>query len=120
VTVSLYFQKTSNANNNTLGWYDPANPTVLHPLLAGSQGAGASVTFIPTGIFGLYSSDGIGQIYASVASANQNEAATQQHFALLVSAIPEPGTGPLAGIVLAAAWAATVLRKNSSKAVRHL
>jgi hypothetical protein len=117
ITMSLFFEKTSNANGNTVGWYDPTNPTVLHQILTGQQGTGASAVFTPSQIFALYSTDGLGQIYSSVAAANQEEAVNQQHFALLVSPIPEPGTGRLAGILLAAAFATRLQWKNSHKPV---
>jgi hypothetical protein len=115
--MSLIFEKTSNINGNTVGWYDPSNPTVLHQILTGQEGTGASAVFTPSGIFALYSSDSLGQIYSSVAAANQGESLTQQHFALLVSPVPEPGTGRLAGIVLAAAGASMLLRKKSHERV---
>jgi hypothetical protein len=101
VTMSLLSENTSNVAGNTLGWYDPANPTVLHQILAGPDGPGASAVFTPSQIFALYSSNGKGQFYSSVASDNQDESLTQQHFALLQTPpIPEPGTGRLAGFVL--------------------
>ena len=113
VTMSLFFEETSNANGNTMGWYDPANPTVLHQILTGQQCAGASAVFTPVSslcslLHGWPRADlferGRGQ---------PGESVTQQHFALLVSAIPEPGTGRLAGIVLAAACADKFLWKHS-------
>ncbi len=116
VTMSLIFEKTSNIDGNTVGWYDPANPTVLHQILAGQDGTGASAVFTPTQIFALYSTDSFGQFYSSVAAANQEESVDQQHFALLVSSVPEPGTGRLGGIVLTAAFA-WLLWKNSHKPV---
>jgi hypothetical protein len=85
---------------------------VLHQIFAGAKSSGAVVTFIPTGIFALYSTNGIGQFYSSDASANVNESTTQQHFALVEGVIPEPGTGGLAGAVLAVAWVGRILRNK--------
>jgi hypothetical protein len=103
VTVNLLDEKSSNKNANTLGWYDPARPTVLHAIFAGPDSAGASATFTPSGVFALYSTNGVGQFYSSLAADNQQESATQQHFAFLETQpapAPEPGTGGLAGLVL--------------------
>jgi hypothetical protein len=127
ITAMLLAEVTSNFNSNTLGWYDPSNPSVLHQIFAGPDNTGAVATFIPTGTFALYSTNGIGQFYSSVASANVNESGTQQHFALAdgvvlgpgtggqAGAVPEPGTGGLAGAVLAAAWVGRTLRKIRPK-----
>jgi hypothetical protein len=113
VTVNLLAEITSNRDRNTLGWYDPAHPNVLHQIFTGPDSAGASVTFTPSEIFALYSSNGLGQFYSSVAADNQQESGTQQHFAFLETAqveTPEPGTGALAGIVLMIAGVYTKLR----------
>jgi hypothetical protein len=79
---------------------------------AGVDSNGVVVTFMPTGIFALYSTNGVGEFYSSVASANVNESTTQQHFALLDGVIPEPGTGGLAGAVLAADFVGKILRSR--------
>jgi hypothetical protein len=112
ITAMLLAEETCISTLNTLGWYDPSNPTVLHQIFAGADSSGAVATFTPTGTFALYSTNGIGQFYSSDASANVNESATQQHFALLEGVIPEPGTGGLAGAVLAAAWLGKILRNK--------
>jgi hypothetical protein len=120
ITIMLLAEETSNYNVNTLGWYDPTNPTVLHQIFAGTDSAGAVVTFIPTGTFALYSSNGVGQFYSSMASDDVNESTTQQHFALVEGVLPEPGTGELAGVILAAAWVGRSLRSRiRRKLPRH-
>lgn len=106
VTVTILGKKTSNASNNTLGWYDPSNPTVLHQIFAGADPTGTVFTFAFSGTFALYSSNGVGQVYSSLASDNQGESTSFQHFALLAEPIPEPSTMFLAGCTLAAALAA--------------
>ncbi len=110
ITMNLLFEKTSNMDKNTLGWYDPANPGVLHQIFAGPDGTGTSVTFTPSGTFALYSTNGWGPFYSSVAADNQQESATVQHFAFLEvqpTETPEPGTGVLAGLLgCGAAWQA--------------
>jgi len=110
ITATLLAEETCIPNQNTLGWYDPSNPTVLHEIFSCTDSAIAVVTFMPTGIFALYSTNGIGQFYSSMASDNVNESSTQQHFALMDGLVPEPGTGGLAGAVLATAWVGRVLR----------
>jgi hypothetical protein len=113
ITVNLLFEKTSNLDKNTLGWYDPTNPGVLHQIFAGPDGAGTSVTFTPSGVFALYSTNGLGPLYSSLASDNQQESATRQHFAFLEiqpTETPEPGTGVLAGLVLTIVGLARLFR----------
>ncbi len=112
ITATLLIKVTSIANLDTLGWYDPTNPGVFHQIFAGSDANGTVVTFTPSAIFALYSSNGVGDLYSSVTSANVNESVTQQHFALAEGILPEPGTGGLAGGVLAAAWVGKILRSK--------
>lgn len=93
---------------NTLGWYDLSDPGVLNPLVAVPPATvGESVTFNPGGDFALYSSDGRGQIYSSVAAANIGESVNQQHLAFFEVPgcepphVPEPSSATLAGIGVA-------------------
>jgi hypothetical protein len=118
VTMNLLFEKTSNLNRNTLGWYDPTHPGVFHQIFAGPDGAGTSVTFTPSGTFALYSINGLGPFYSSLASDNQQESATRQHFAFLEvqpTETPESGTGVLAAVVLAVVGVARLLRHQFQK-----
>jgi hypothetical protein len=101
VTLMLLMKETSNYNVDNLGWYDPAHPGVLHQIFAGPDGMGTSVIFTPSSVFALYSSNGMGQIYSSVAAGNVGESTTQQHFALLQVETPEPGAMYLTGAALA-------------------
>jgi hypothetical protein len=112
ITATLLVKVTSIANLDTLGWYDPSNPGVFHQIFAGSDSNGSVVTFTPSAIFALYSTNGVGDLYSSVTSGNVNDSSTQQHFALLDGVVPEPGTGGLAGAVLAAVWLGRVLRSK--------
>lgn len=114
ITATLLVTDTSNAKNNTLGWYDPSNPGVLHPIFAGGAGLGTVVTFVPSATFALYSSNGVGEFYSSMASANMNEVTTDQHFALVQGLVPEPATGPLAAAVLALACVGRILWRRSA------
>jgi hypothetical protein len=102
VTVNLLIEIAASASVQTLGWYDPSQPAVLHQLFSGSDTSGASVTFTPPGRFALYSTNGHGQFYSSVSASNLNESSTQQHFAFF-QPVPEPGTLVLAGLGLVAA-----------------
>lgn len=123
VTIGLVFEMTSNLNVNTLGWYDPSHPNVLHQIFSGPDSAGASVTFTPSEIFALYSTNGFGQFYSSVASDNQQELPTLQHFAFLETApveTPEPATGGVVGLVLMVAGvAAAKLRSRASEVKQY-
>ena len=115
VTMSLLFEMSSNINVNTLGWYDPAHPTERHQIFVGPDSAGTSAQFTPNGVFALYSTNGFGQFYSSLALDNQQELLTQQHFAFLEvvpAETPEPATGGLAAIVLAGAWMGKTLWRN--------
>jgi hypothetical protein len=124
VSLSLIFELSSLRDMNTLGWYDPEHPEDLHPLIAGTDGSGFSITFNPSAVFALYTTNGIGQFYSSITSRNQNESVLQQHFAFVRSssasgtvndlppgggaATPEPGTALLTG----AGLSLTLLRKR--------
>lgn len=103
VTLTLLGGITVNVQKNTLGWYNPADAGVLNQLIGWPDAVGESVTFNPDGDFALYSSDGRGQIYSSIAAANIGESGTQQHFAFfqpaaIVPQVPEPSTQALTGI----------------------
>ena len=106
VTINYLLSVTSGANS--LGWYDPSDPTVLHPLFSPSSGPGASITFMPSSVFALYSQNVLGQTFSSIAAANIGESATQQHFAFIddppgPSQAPEPATFYMmaAGLIIA-------------------
>lgn len=99
VTIDYAFRMT--AGSNSLGWYDPSNPSVLHPIFSSSNGPGTSVVFAPSGVFALYSVNLYGQFFSTVAAANVGESAMQQHFAFISdppnSSTPEPNTTALIG-----------------------
>jgi hypothetical protein len=105
VTFLLLAKETSNSQVDNLGWFDPSSPGVLHPIFAGPDSIGTSITFVPSPLFALYSTNGLGQFYASMAADNLQESTTQQHFALVEQAsstnTPEPATFWLAGGALA-------------------
>ena len=103
--VSLYYEGGLLANVNTLGYYLLSNPTNFIQLLPGLAGPGSTVSFTPTGDFGLYFTTANGVVYNSQAGSNVNESGTQQHFAFFSSgttppvtpdggggAVPEPAT----------------------------
>jgi PEP-CTERM motif len=97
---------------DTLGWYDLADPSVEHLLIASPDSAGFTVSFTPDGAFALYSSDGYGQVYSSLSSSNVGEGGDQEHFAFFIpgfipgdpsgndppSSVPEPSTAVLTGL----------------------
>jgi hypothetical protein len=105
VTIELLVKLSSGASSDSLGWFDASNPTVLHPIFAGTDGTGTTLSFTSPGIFGLYSVNPFGQFFSSIASDNVGEVTTHQHFAFAQDPIPEPGTASLAGIALVAGWA---------------
>jgi hypothetical protein len=103
LTITLIAGITGNTALNVLGWYDPSNPTVLHPLFSGAA-QGAMVTFTPSAQFAMYLNNGWGETFSSISSANVAQSGTQQHFAFFTpqgSAVPEPSAGQLGGIGMA-------------------
>jgi hypothetical protein len=103
LTITLVGGITANTALNTLGWYDPANPGLLHQPFAGGR-QGASAIFNPSSMFALYSGNGWGQTFTSITADNIAESATQQHFAFFTSdvspqsVVPEPSDGVMVAI----------------------
>jgi hypothetical protein len=115
--VTLTFLGGLAADRDTLGWYNPADPGVLHQLAAVTEPAGETVTFNPNGEFALYAANGSGQFYSSIAASNVGESGTEQHFALFeepqgLSQAPEPSSGALASIGVALVGLGMLHRKN--------
>jgi hypothetical protein len=106
LTIQMLGEFAALAGSNTLGWYDPAHPGTLHQIFSGPDTTGATVTFTPTSTFAFYSTNGEGQLYASMSGSNLEESEGQEHFAFFTTstklAVPEPTTGVLAtfGLVL--------------------
>jgi hypothetical protein len=102
--ITIDYALRMTAGSNSLGWYDPSNPSVLHPIFSSSNGPGTSVVFTPSGVFALYSVNVFGQFFSTAAAANVGESATQQHFAFISdppnSAAPEPKTTALISVGL--------------------
>ncbi len=104
VTLTYLGGIAGNVKSNTLGWYNPAHPGTLNPLSAWPDAPGESVTFNPNGDFALFSSDGNGQTYSSIAASNKGESGSQQHFAFFTQPacdppqVPEPSSAALVGI----------------------
>ena len=107
VTLTYLGGITANIQLNTLGWYNTSSPDIDHPLVAWPDSPGESVTFYPDGQFALYSSDGRGQVYSSMAPLNIEESGMQQHFAFFEPCcwpppqVPEASTAALTGIGVA-------------------
>jgi hypothetical protein len=104
--VTIELLTTITAGVNTLGWFDPNSPAILHPIFGGTDPLGTVVTFAPSGTFGLYSGNVLGQVYSSVAGWNINEATDHQHFAFAqaISTVPEPGSASFALLALGILW----------------
>jgi PEP-CTERM motif len=103
LTITLLGGFTANTAGDTLGWYDPSNPSVSHLLFSGIV-PGATMTFTPGSSFALYSDNGWGSGFSSIAADNEGESSSQQHFAFFTaqgSTVPEPSTALLAGLGLA-------------------
>jgi PEP-CTERM motif len=119
LTITLLGGITADTAGDTLGWYDPSNPSVSHLLFSGIV-PGATMTFTPGSSFALYSDNGWGPGYSSIAADNEDESSTQQHFAFFTaqgSTVPEPSTALLAGLGLALLAIGSVrLRKRARRA----
>ena len=84
VTMTL-LAKITSVTADSIGWYDPSNPSVLNTIFASSSPVGASVTFTPTPNFGLYMVNGIGNdTFFSQNALNIGDTASQ-HFAMFDS-----------------------------------
>jgi uncharacterized repeat protein (TIGR01451 family) len=81
VTMTLFAKITAFNTTDALGWYDPAHPSVLHPIFTGPAATGTSVTFTPSSVFGLYLDNGHGGVFSSQNAANVGDT-NKQHFAL--------------------------------------
>jgi len=102
LTITILGGITADYLGDNLGWYDPANPWLVHPLFQGVV-PGAAITFTPSASFALYSDNGWNQGFSSIAADNQGESTDHQHFAFFTpqaSAVPEPSPATLAGIGL--------------------
>ncbi len=101
VTFNFLLAQTSGALEESLGWYDPVNPSVIHPIFGGGTPDGAVITILPSGLFGLAMTNTSLGRYASQPSAGTIDVA-QQHFAVLaVDPVPEPATLSLTALALA-------------------
>ncbi|HVT93935.1 MAG TPA: PEP-CTERM sorting domain-containing protein [Bryobacteraceae bacterium] len=95
VTATLLAKITAWASTDTIGWYDPNDPSgTLHTIFSGPMTTSTVITFDPSATFGLWTmgSDGSGPVYYS----NTNDMA---HFAFFSSLeTPEPGSILLMGL----------------------
>lgn len=80
------------ANINAFGWYDAANPSVLHPLFPGPANSGsAPVTFTPSTNYGFYIQVGTGPVFYTQSSLNAGtQEQNHQHFAVFTSSTTSP------------------------------
>jgi hypothetical protein len=97
--VTISFLGGITVNTDSLGWYSLSDPTTLHPLFTSDSSIDDSVIISPGGEFALYSTDGWGQTYSSVAASNVGDSTTQQHFAFFdpPAVVPEPAAFVLTG-----------------------
>ena len=135
---------TADRNQESYGWYDVSNPTVLHTLY--SPSGITTTSYVPTGNYGFYFQDGAKTYYSQSSIAGSADSGNQ-HFAIFergstyyigmedlarnvgdndyndlivevstpTSATPEPSSiGMLAGGMFVGAW----LLKRRNK--RHL
>jgi len=102
LTITILGGITADMAGDTLGWYDPAHPG-QESLLFNGIAIGTSATFTPSSVFALYSDNGWGPGFSSIAADNEGESSAQQHFAFFApqgAAVPEPSAVTLAGIGL--------------------
>lgn len=79
---SLLLEIAGNANDNQVGWYNTANPTILHTIWTGpdSPTSGAAEAFTPSTNWGLYLKGPGGTFYSNDALDSPDDKA--QHFAI--------------------------------------
>lgn len=81
VTATFDAQIAGNAAQDTIGWYEVSNPSQLHVLFSGVTTAGQTVTFNPTGEYGLYFADtAVSDTFYSDAALGSDS--SYQHFAI--------------------------------------
>jgi hypothetical protein len=79
--ANLELEVAANANINEFGWYNIANPSVLHPIFTGPDSAPATDPFTPSAQYGFYlTSDG--GTYYTQSSLNPVGDTNHQHFAV--------------------------------------
>lgn len=81
-TASLELEVAARSNVNSFGWYDIADPRVLHPLFLGPDSAPDTDTFSPSANYGFYLKDGNLGTFFTQSSLNPRGDTSHQHFAV--------------------------------------
>jgi hypothetical protein len=78
--ASLEMEVAAQYNVNAFGWYDIANPSVLHPLFLGPDSAPDTTTFSPSANYGFYLQAGNLGTYYTQSALNPHGDTSHQHF----------------------------------------
>jgi hypothetical protein len=78
----LKLEVDSASNLDEFGWYDVADPSVLHPIFLGSDSPDTNDTFAPSAQYGFYLKRGSYPIFYTESSLNPVKDTRHQHFAV--------------------------------------
>ena len=80
LTAELKLEATPDANIDEFGWYNIADPSVLHPIFLGPDSPGADDTFSPSQQYGFYLKCGSQQPFYTQSDLNPYKDTLHQHF----------------------------------------
>jgi len=91
--ATLHFALAGRWGSNEFGWYDPASPAVLHPIIMGGTALGTQVNWLPSADYGFYlktPEGGSNRVYYTESSRNPAGETGHQHFAVFAESL-QPG-----------------------------
>jgi len=102
--ANLLATLSGNAAGNSFGWYDTAQPTILHTLLSGAAGPGnLGVTFVPSNNYGFFIRESNGATYfmqsgLNMTGSNTSGDTNHQHFAIFTNTPGSPSASFWLGV----------------------